>query len=312
MKSKFAFYSFCLFFVSCSSDFTRLRSSDGNVVAVGTDSLQGDSFQSGVATDSVLAVNFSTALDNATVTSQSAYLIQGTSGLASIRAATFNSGICNPANQVSADIDISGMQILWSPESELVCETTYYLCITKDVRFSDGARFDGATYSFTTEACEYSVTRSGTNVSITPAGDQTVTNGDTLAFTVTANTGYTRSNTVGGTCPAGSWSGDTYTTGAITEDCSVSFSADINSYSVSYNANSATGGSVPADQTQNYNSTVTVRANSGSLVRTGYTLPDGIPPRTEVETTILPVATLSLSALRTSLSMLAGRSTHTQ
>ena len=28
---------------------------------------------------------------------------------------------------------------------------------------------------------------------------------------------------VGGSCPAGSWSGNTYTTGAVTQDCAVSF-----------------------------------------------------------------------------------------
>jgi hypothetical protein len=52
---------------------------------------------------------------------------------------------------------------------------------------------------------------------------QGITNGSTTTFTVTANTGYTRSVSVGGTCPAGYWSLTAYTTGAVTADCSVSF-----------------------------------------------------------------------------------------
>lgn len=42
---------------------------------------------------------------------------------------------------------------------------------------------------------------------------------------MTANSGYSLSTSVGGTCPAGSWSGSTYTTGAVTGSCSVSFAA---------------------------------------------------------------------------------------
>lgn len=72
----------------------------------------------------------------------------------------------------------------------------------------------------------YTVTPDGDgNETISPSTPQTVDHGSTQTFTVTANTGYTLSNTVGGTCPQGSWSGNAYTTGAITGSCSVSFSA---------------------------------------------------------------------------------------
>ena len=70
----------------------------------------------------------------------------------------------------------------------------------------------------------YTVTPSTTNVTTSPSGAQSVTSGGTTSFTVTANSGYVVSSTVGGTCPAGSWNGSTYTTGAITTNCSVSFS----------------------------------------------------------------------------------------
>ncbi len=45
----------------------------------------------------------------------------------------------------------------------------------------------------------------------------------------------------------------------------------LNSYTVSYDGNGATGGSVPGAATAAYGSTVTVAGNTGSLVRAGYT-----------------------------------------
>jgi uncharacterized repeat protein (TIGR02543 family) len=46
----------------------------------------------------------------------------------------------------------------------------------------------------------------------------------------------------------------------------------INTYTVTYNGNSNSGGSVPTDLSSpyNYNSIVTVKANTGTLIRTGY------------------------------------------
>lgn len=72
----------------------------------------------------------------------------------------------------------------------------------------------------------YTVTVSGDDYeSISPSSSQTIEYGETQSFVVTANTGYTLSSTVGGTCPAGSFAGATYTTGAIIASCTVSFSA---------------------------------------------------------------------------------------
>ena len=58
------------------------------------------------------------------------------------------------------------------------------------------------------------------NGTVDPSGDQAVAYGETLEFTATPDSGYV-AGSVSGTCPAGSWSGSTYTTGAITADCSV-------------------------------------------------------------------------------------------
>jgi hypothetical protein len=71
--------------------------------------------------------------------------------------------------------------------------------------------------SVTFSADDVEVTATGSGVTISPATVQgTVFEGAT-SFTVTALPGHTLSATVGGTCPAGSWSGDVYTTGTMTK-----------------------------------------------------------------------------------------------
>lgn len=113
----------------------------------------------------------------------------------------------------------------------------------------------------------FTVTPSGTNVTISPSTPQTVDSGATQSFQVTANTGYTLSNSVGGTCPAGVWSGATYTTGAITSSCSVSFSATINSYTVTPSGTNVTI-TPNTPQSVNYGSTQSFNVTANS----GYTL----------------------------------------
>ncbi len=71
------------------------------------------------------------------------------------------------------------------------------------------------------------------NVTVSPTGAVSVRSGQTQSFTVTANSGFTTSASVGGTCPVGSWAGSTYTTGVVTGDCTVSFSASAVVYVVS-------------------------------------------------------------------------------
>jgi hypothetical protein len=61
----------------------------------------------------------------------------------------------------------------------------------------------------------------GTNGSIVPNALQAVASGQTASFTVTPNAGYVA--VVGGTC-GGSLFGTTYTTNAITTDCTVTAS----------------------------------------------------------------------------------------
>jgi hypothetical protein len=73
---------------------------------------------------------------------------------------------------------------------------------------------------------------SASHVDVSPNSVQTVYAGSTVTYTVTAHTGYTRNDAVGGTCATGSWVGNEYTTGVINAHCTIRFSATINTYSV--------------------------------------------------------------------------------
>lgn len=113
-----------------------------------------------------------------------------------------------------------------------------------------------------------SVTPSGANVTISPSSLQRVNYNATQSFTVTGKMGYTLSQTVGGTCPAGSWSGSTYTTGAVSANCTVIFSANINTYTVTPSGDGNETISPSVVQTVNYNTTQAFTVTA----KTGYTL----------------------------------------
>ncbi len=63
-------------------------------------------------------------------------------------------------------------------------------------------------------------------------------------FLVTPNTGYTTDLAVGGTCPTGTWNGNTYSLNNTTTNCNVSFTHTINSYAVTPTI-SANGSIIP-------------------------------------------------------------------
>lgn len=63
--------------------------------------------------------------------------------------------------------------------------------------------------------------------------------------------------------------GDYYYTGETTK---VSGCVYCETYTISYNGNGATSGSVPASQTKSYGTNLTLAQNTGSLAKTGYTL----------------------------------------
>jgi hypothetical protein len=82
-----------------------------------------------------------------------------------------------------------------------------------------GADVSSVQVSCSTATVTYRVTPSaGSNGTISPNAVQAVAANGSVDFTVTPNTGYSAS--VGGSCP-GNLSGDTYSAGPITADCSV-------------------------------------------------------------------------------------------
>ena len=99
------------------------------------------------------------------------------------------------------------------------------------------------------------VTPSGTNVGVLPSNPQTVSSGTVLNFTVTANTGYTTSQTVGGTCPLGTWSGLIYTPGTISADCTVTFSGAVKTLTVTPSLDGHTSTTPSGAQTVNHGNT---------------------------------------------------------
>ena len=128
----------------------------------------------------------------------------------------------------------------------------------------------------------YTVTpTAGTGGNVSPSTAQTVNSGTTAQFTITPNSGYATSSTVGGTCPQGSWNtGNTvWTTGAITANCTVSFSFTPVTYTVTPAA--GTGGSVSPNTAQSVSAGAkpqfTVTSNTGYTTNAavGGTCPQG-------------------------------------
>lgn len=59
--------------------------------------------------------------------------------------------------------------------------------------------------------------------SVSPRSAQMAAPGQRVAFTVTADSGFSPDSTVGGTCPQGTWDDNIWTTGPINANCTVEF-----------------------------------------------------------------------------------------
>ncbi|TWI62665.1 putative repeat protein (TIGR02543 family) [Desulfobotulus alkaliphilus] len=230
-----------------------------------------------------------------TVTPNTGYAISSVSGCGgSLSGSTYTTGAVTGACTVSATFSLNTYTVTGTagtgggidPASQTVThgQTTTFT-VTPDTGYAIasvsgcGGSLSGSTYTTgaVTGACTVSATFSlntytvagtaGTGGGIDPAS-QTVTHGQTTTFTVTPNTGYAIASVSG--C-GGSLSGNTYTTGAVTEACTVSATFSLNTYTVTYNANSATSGTAPDTQTKTHGQNLTLATNSGNLARTGYT-----------------------------------------
>jgi hypothetical protein len=117
----------------------------------------------------------------------------------------------------------------------------------------------------------YTITPSaGANGSISPNTPQSVLPGDTKQFTVTPNGGYAAS--VGGTC-GGNLVGNTYTTNAVNQDCTVEATFTLVTYTVtpSAGANGSISPDTPQIVPQGQGTSFTVTPNSGYSASVGGT-----------------------------------------
>ena len=164
-----------------------------------------------------MTVSWGVGADDHTAVPNLSYKLvySATDNISTLEDATANGTLAMDWTENVLTADISGLTAI----------TTYFWnVIVKDeldaqaifVRASQ-ATSDGATATVTATAGEF--------ITIDPATAQTVAVGDTTAFTVTTDADHTVSETVGGTCVAGTWSGSVYTTGAVDADCTVTFSA---------------------------------------------------------------------------------------
>ncbi len=115
---------------------------------------------------------------------------------------------------------------------------------------------------------------SGSNGTISPSTAQTVTYNTTTAFTVTPTTGYTAS--VGGTC-GGTLNGSTYTTNAITADCTVVASFSINTNTITATVSSGSGSISPSGSVAvNYGASQTFTITPSTGYSVASVLVDGV------------------------------------
>ncbi|MDC6471723.1 hypothetical protein PQZ11_01550 [Luminiphilus sp.] len=138
---------------------------------------------------------------------------------------------------------------------------TYYIAVSA---YNSGGE-SAAIYDTGYLATSYTVTPSaGAGGSISPSTSQEVTENNTVAFELSASSGY-EIDAVGGTCE-GALSGSTFTTSPITSDCTVTASfSELPSYTVTPSAGS--NGSISPSNAQTVTSgsasSFTIEASSG-------------------------------------------------
>lgn len=107
----------------------------------------------------------------------------------------------------------------------------------------------------------YAIDFSGAHLIFSASSPQSVVAGGSLSLTVTAEANYTRLDTVGGTCAAGTWAGNVYTTGIIIADCTAIFAAASNTVGGSTNTYTVT---TSAGANGNVSPSSSVVVNSGA------------------------------------------------
>ena len=150
---------------------------------------------------------------NASNGGNEATALQETSASFTVNAFIPVAGVCGTAN---------GVATLAAPSANLCSAGTASAVDSSATAFTWTClgQHSGADSGQCSAPRQYEVTPSaGANGSIAPSSVQLVTAGQTASFTVTPAANY--SSAISSTCPAGSWSGSSYTTGSIMASCTV-------------------------------------------------------------------------------------------
>lgn len=137
----------------------------------------------------------------------------------------------------------------------------------------------------------------GGNGTIASTNPAPFTNGGTASFTLQPAAGFRPAATAGGTCPAGTFNGTTYTTGALTSPCTVSFSfvpgtPDAQTFTVTFAAasNGTISGNASQSVAQGGSSTQVVAVPAAGYHFVNWTGPNGFT------STVNPLAVTNVTA----------------
>jgi hypothetical protein len=190
----------------------------GYSATIDTDTIvAGALFGDGSSSDSGSAYLFSPQGYQVSVSVSGSGSVSANSG--AISQCTSSSGSCSGfytqgSNVILTATPANGYSTTWSGANSSACSSNTCTFNSLGSDKSVSASFAQQTY-----VVSASVDAHGT----LDRNSATVNQGATASFVVSAETGYTTNAAVGGNCPAGSWSGSRYTSGAITTNCSLSF-----------------------------------------------------------------------------------------
>ncbi|PTN38084.1 hypothetical protein [Desulfonatronum sp. SC1] len=161
-------------------------------------------------------------------------------------------GTISPTSQTVAHGSTTSFSITPSGGNAIVNATGCGGTLWRDSTSNSGIYYTAAVTQNCTVSVEFGLIREVTATAspggqVSPTGTFNVASGTPAVFSAVANYGMLR-GAVGGTCPTGSWSGDTYTTGNITSNCTAHFNFTSESHTVSASAGS-NGSVTPSSRT---------------------------------------------------------------
>ena len=161
-KSKWTLVVIVLFFILSCSGSSGSGGGGGGDDAVSVNTLDGTA---DVPIGSTFAYTFSEAVDSATVTSSTFFIVsmpqqgggdepQGADAI--VRKTEYDDTICNADNALTASVGYTAadLQATLDPESDLSYNTSYAICLTTGITYASGSAFEGFMALFNTEALQ--------------------------------------------------------------------------------------------------------------------------------------------------------------